>query len=450
MSARSRLPYVAVGLAAALAVQSPGAARSAPMPPDETGDITLARALTATQKSGRPTIVIATSGANPDSQAVGREFLGICKARGVEKSAQVVELSAEACPEAVRRFKLTTYPAILAFRQGAEGPELAGREDPTKDAFDALGYVSALDLEPASPEGARSDPSVVRSNHHLCDPLPSAQGYAPPAPEASVPAPVPVYAPVAAPQQYAVPMMAAPANPYVGSPSPSPVVVSAPSPSIVFQQSAPTIYMAPPQAPTVVVGTAPPSMPNVSFAPTIAASPPQQPQQMFLMAAPAPMFAPMVAATAPAPAAVAAYPVAVAASPAPAAVPAPAPPTVQLAAAPSTLAVTAIRPGPLGRLVGNFGERLMKHKYPRVAGLATTTTTTVLAQPITTVAAPGPIQVQTIAAPAPAPAPQQVATPYLTAAPPAVAQPQPQYQPPPALATPQQTGPSSFGLFKHR
>jgi hypothetical protein len=300
--------------------------------PAEPGSVALERALQDTQQAGRPTVIVATSSSLANAKSFFREMQALLEVRSACQGVHVVELPAEASPDVARRLRISTYPAILAFRQGAVVPELVGRKDGLANASLAVDYVCGLALDSGGDKPGEKllDTKVTRTGLFHHDVLPSPQGTVSAAPPA---------APPAQPQQM-TPVLAMPAA-MVSAPAAPPVTVSAAAPSIIFQQQAPNIYVAPPAQPAnIQILAPPPAAPNVSVL-----QPAASPSQMFLPAA----------------------------APAMMAVPAAAPAMTAPAAAP----MAAIPPGPFGRLIGNLGEHLMRFKYPRVPA----TTTTMLAQP---------------------------------------------------------------------
>jgi hypothetical protein len=392
MSAGNRLRATCVALALGASVAGPGGAWA-------DGPAQAARpldaALRATQETGRPTVAV--------SPRLHAALVQLKSIRDVAASAQIVSLAGATA----------TDGEVRVYRRGPNGPALVARLAEARDAYDALGWLRgkglaaagvSLAAQPATP---KEDSEVERAGHWHDHAQPSAQGYPP------------VTAPPPTQQVTTVPVIQTPAPAYVQAPAPQPVVVqTAPTP-VVLQQSPPTIYVAQPTtSANVQILAAPSAAPSVTMLQPVSAP---QPTQLFLPQTSAPPQ--LTAGPQPTAQSVSAPPaMQTVAMPVVAAAPAP----TQVAAAPALAAAPteAIPPGLLGRMIGNFGEKLAKHKYPRMRGLTTTTT---LAQPVATTAVP--VQVQAV---------QQVA------APPQVSAPPPQVAQPP-YPTPQ----GGHGLFKH-
>jgi hypothetical protein len=360
----------------------------------------LAQALQNTQKTGKPTVAV--------SSAFLGELLKSPSARVLAASAVFAPIPEDASADRTRWLGPSESREVRVYRRGAERAELVGHLNDGEDAPHAVAWLKTL-RRPAG-EAIKTDEGVSRANHwHHQAAVPSPQAAVPPAPPAMAPPSPPAYLPpMAPPTQTLVPLAVTP-NPaaaVVAQPAAAPVVLQTPAPSILLQQTAPTIYIAPPAQPAnIQILTPPPVAPSVSvLQPATAVQAPQ----LFLAptAAVAPPVAPAVVAPAPAAMAVPAYATAPAYAAAPTAVPA-----YMTAAAPATTTVTAVQPGLLGQMIGTLGERMAKHKQPRLKVTTTQTTAPAL------VPAAAPMAVQPTAAMAPqyhyipSAAPQAVAPP---------------------------------------
>jgi len=418
------------GLALAVALSAGpgiGAAQPPPAPARAAAVSGLESAMRETNATGRPTVVVVTSATEPASLGLLPAMLRVKKAQELARSVRFVQADlAEAT-----RLGVATAPGLAVCRKGNGRLEVVRSETRPRDEFDAVGWLCTLRFDAATVTpagaGAGADPEVARAGHLFHHPHVQPSAQAPPPVYAAPPqvaTPQPTYV-----QQPAPPPMvtvSAPTTPVVTTPS-SPVMVTTSSQPIVFQQSAPTIYVAPPSQPANVVVLAPaPTSPTVSVVQptTMVSSPgPQQSQQLFVTSPGPSVSSPnqpsgqtTASAPPPQPVQMVAAPVQyqmMAASPAPAA----ANPTVSLGA------TEAIPAGPLGRALGNFGERLSRHKYPRVRGA---TTTHALAQPANVALATVPVAVQQNVSYVQAPQPV-ASTPYVASPPP----------PPPSVASPQ-------------
>jgi hypothetical protein len=379
--------------------KSPAVTKTVSLPgPDLDPWPSWADAVTATQASGRPTVLIVTSRQVPRSMEYARRLRADRSMDEMRQSGAVefAELVAEESGDQVARLQISQFPTILAYRQGARGLETAGRlrgscspgqisgwmlgiglVATSGDAEDVMSQngpqsrgssagggarVSLPDLEPAhtSVRTSVSDPNLQRASHDATYPSPQYQG-APPynAPQAAPPQPqAPVYqvlVPQSAPPQSA-PLQGVPVTVNV----PQQVTISVPQQAMLVQQ-------APPQAAPLNLLSAPPVQA------TMMAAPPQQvvmaaPTQSYVMAAP-PQQVVMAAPTQ-------SY---VMAAPTQSYVMA-APAQTTIAAAPAqggglTLpglnipgANLSLRsPGFVDRFVGKIGKKLREHSYPRVA-----------------------------------------------------------------------------------
>ena len=347
-------------------------------------------ALQATQRGGKPTIVVTTTKSSASAPAIraalGSAFGGACGLAEVDSDAQAGW---------VREVGITGTPGVVVFVNSGNQMKVLGTRSGVADPKALVDFVNGL--------LGSSDPMVARTDHQQPSPQSPTPQYAPqPAPQAPVYAPAPqapVYAP--APQQ-------------MYAPSPAPVMIQPPASPIYISPAPQTIVMAPQPPPNVLFAA-----PAPIYAP--APAPPQ------LMLAPAPTYA-AAPVYAPAPT----Y------APAPAYAPAPvaAAPVAMVAAAP-TVNLAAIQKGPslAGRLLGAVGQHLAEKGKPHYKLVPTVNL------------APAPSYAAAPMAPAPvayAPAPQPAPTYAPAPAPPAEYPPLPSPQ-----GHPNCSACKGHGLFHH-
>lgn len=319
---------------------------------DDVASAAVKQALATTLSSGRPTLIVQTASASAVTPGFYRQLVATPAIVDLGRTLQVVEAPTDDAPALVRALGLSPEPGFYFVRRNGKTLELASRSAGLEDAEEAGKWLrTQLDL------ATKGDPALAKSGLFHRDTAAAASPQAePPAPGWTPPPQAPVLL-QAAPQVVT-----------------APVVVQSPAPSIVFQQQAPQIYLAPP--------TTPPTVNILSAAPAAPAQILMGPAQPAAQSGSVPVQMPMTMMAAPAPA------------------PCPAP---AMAAAP----LVAIPPSLFGRMIGNFGERLMRHKYPRVAGAVATTqlsqtvTTPVTLAPQAVVAIPAQPQGPPPAAPSP-------------------------------------------------
>ncbi len=427
----TRAATIVLGLAGGGALW-PGAssalAQTSISQPAATTVLPLDRALDLTARTGRPAVVVVTARSQPSSVALWDSLSRLVGSLTIGRSFSFAEMSQETYPDAVRRLGVKSFPTVVVYRRSAKGLEIVGHQVAPKDAAYVIGWLGALDISrstartaPAHTSDMKVDPEVVQTDHfHHAQPTP--QG-APQIPTYATQAPAP-----AVPQTL-VPLASSlqpQGVPYVSGPASTPMVVSGGSQTVLFQQPAMNIVVAPAPPPSITFTTAAPSTPTVSLLQGTSAVA-SSPTQLFLQ--PAAAAAPAAMMAAPAPAAAMTYAAAAPAAMVPVAAAAPA----------QTATVEAIPAGPIGRMLGRVGEKLVKHGYPRVRATTATTTT---------------MQVQGVAAPVQQAA--QVAGVPVSVVPQASYAPQGQANvqgapaPPPVAPSPQYgSGQSGHGLFHH-
>ena len=300
----------------------------------------LAEATWSTQKTGRPTVVVATSSRSPESLALRRDLLGIAEARSLAGTIHFAEMPESRYAVQLRALRVDGFPTVIVYRRGSKGLEVVDTLSRPKDAYVVTAWLGTLGLESAAD---RPDEGLVRAQHATPQrPNPTPQ--APPQPPPYQPPYQPPYVPQYAPQpQYA---------PIVQTPAAAPMVLSQPGPTFMVQQQAPTIMLAPPSAPNIVVMQAPSQAPSVSYAPQ---GPASAPAPNFFAPAPQPSQAPpayapqqpmMMVAQAPQPAQ------------------APAVGQGPLLATAATMILT--NPSLIDSMLGTIGEHFANKKNPRI------------------------------------------------------------------------------------
>ncbi len=394
-------------------------------------------ALRATQRGGRPTIIVATTRTDAASERL-RSALPALFGPGC----QLAEVDATEQADWLRQIGITGVPGVAVYAHADGGARVLGVRSGVADPVAIAEWAAGLGRSPSASTPTPADPRVARASYQQ----PSPQSLAPqpqpppqyfnPSPPAPAPS-LPVAPPAPAPTYvYANPAPApAPAPVYVAvSPAPTTYTTPAPAPVTLAPAAAPIVVNPPqqtfvigPQPPPQILSAAPAAAPSM-----IAAAPTQlvAPAPVQYVAAPAPAPVQYVAA-APAPAPVqyvAAAPTQyvasaptqlVAAAPVTAAVTTPqfvatAPPAP--AAAPASM-VVAVRPLRLrNRIATGFGEYLIernKQKYRLVEtatlaaapGLGGASTFAVVAPAPAAAPVMGPVPRQAVCAPAPAPRP---------------------------------------------
>jgi hypothetical protein len=287
---------------------------------------------------------VQTASASKVSPGFYRRLVASPAVEELGQKLQVVEVSIDETPTLVQAMGLGPEPGFYFVRRNGKRLELATRLIGSKGADESVQWIrTQLD------QATKADPALAKSGLFHRDSMAAATPQAEAPPQGWIPP-----APAQFTYQAAPPVVSAP------------VVVQSPAPSIVLQQQAPQIFLAPPTSPPTVniLSAAPASAPQILMgqaqpAPQTVCAPAQQPLTMVA----APCAAPVAAAP-----------------------------------------LVAIPPSLFGRMVGNLGEKLMKHKYPRIAGGVVTTQ---LAQPaLTPVAVAQPQVVSMPVAPAATPSPQ--------------------------------------------
>jgi hypothetical protein len=322
-------------------------------------------ALRATVQTGRPSVLVVTSGSDARSQRLRRELLDNPQVRALSKTLSFTEMAAESHAAQVKGLGIRAYPTVLVYRRGAKGLECMGAMTQPENASYLLGWLSGLGLGLGQVSGAPApvDPGVSRTQYATGQagpsgqgpPMPSGQHYPPPQPP---PTPPPVvqqpYIPPSPPPTYQV-------APVVTGPAPVPTLIAPAAPTYVVQQQPATIMMAPAPAPTVVQ-LQPAQAPPMASAPPMGNAPPQnlftQPAQAPPTGAAPPANAPSYAPPT--------YPQQVAY----------APPTQPVASAPqqvgqgpiaaAVLTTVLTNPSLWERILGTIGEHLAQKKNPRI------------------------------------------------------------------------------------
>lgn len=394
----------------------------------DTASATWMDALKDTARSGRPTLVLVTSGALQSSVDWCYQVRTRLAAHYGE-SLNIAELRAESDPQRVRSLNVKSIPTVLVYRNDGKGGLVLGgyREGASSEAdlCDLLernaGIASRALIDQAAATGARRTIRVQRASVTTGAPNAQAQAAQQPATNATQDAQVAAtthqYAQSSAqssPQNYAYEtpnkqMPPAPVKTPPNTPAPPPTTYQAPPPQQQPVYSAPPaqttqpvyayvpqqpVYAAPPSATPVMVSP-PAGQVVVQPAPlnvTVAPSPPPQVTYMAPAMAPAPMMAPAMGmpAMAPAPNAFTASPPMQPAMGPPASAPEPAlgapQPSFGMAPQPGYGAGPAMGYGPqpaaglgsmamgmmltnpniLDRMLGGLGRLLAERSYPRI------------------------------------------------------------------------------------
>jgi hypothetical protein len=329
------------------------------------GYSTLAPALQATLQTGRPTVVVVTSGGVPASAALRDALPGLLRTQPVGAVALLAEMPAEQHADRIRALGVSHLPAVLVYGRNEAGMQLVAHRLGVTDPYQVTGWLASLGLERAAIADATPpvDPTVQRTG---AGSLPTGQypsGQAPPPPPSWPTAPPP-QAPPAPPQMY---VQQVPVTPTYAAPSPTPLVVAPPTQPVVVAPPAQTIMVAPAPPPNIIFSA--PTQPTVMMAPVGSAPVGSAPTNAFL-APSQPAMAPV--AMAPAPVAMApSAPVAMA----------PVGQAPQVGQGPVTAAfMTLVAPTLFERLLGAIGQRLAEKGQPRLSvGQAPTMSTMAMA-----------------------------------------------------------------------
>jgi len=180
---------------------------AAPPPPGEApGSKALApwvRAVRATERSGKPTLLVITSPTAPEGDRLLQGLLTAPQAEWVRQGHFVVELPAGEAAGGLPGLRLERVPAVAVYGRAADGRGRIGSEARSVDLGFVLGWLSALDPALAvagkHKDVARvrpaTDAAVTRTQYAPPGPSPSGQAPTPPAPPSGPPAlpPNPVY-----------------------------------------------------------------------------------------------------------------------------------------------------------------------------------------------------------------------------------------------------------------
>ena len=392
---------------------------------------------------GLSLVAVTTSAAQPQS----RSFLQALRAHPwfVANSRRVRLLEVPSDGQAAR-LGLNICPAITAYGRGAQGLEMLGGRSGFAGADEAVEWLRTLDHKGTEARPAPVDLDVTLTDLERCPPLPSQQGYAPPAPVPAAPPPaVPASVPQPTMLPQSTPMMYTPV-----STTTTASLIPAQTQSLMVQPA--QVVMVPQVATTAMAGTTNLFMPSglaTAAVPTTMAT-----ASVPVAMAPASMSMAMVPASMPVAATAAVAPAAIAPAAAVATGPAVsgAAITTQSVSVPASRTSSRVRvrgPGPFASAAARFGERLTQLGRTRIETVQETQLETQVAQ-----SPPGQFLTLSSTAATPNMPPQQnVTIPASVPGQPPVCQP-PVCQPPPPPPQPQMPMPSpqtqqKHGLFGH-
>ena len=216
-----------------------------------------ADALRETIRSGRPTVVVVTSRAEPASvrlrEAIADDLIG----GSLGRTLQFAEMPVELFDDRVERLGVDTFPTVLAY--GRRGGALArlGASTSPRNAADVAVWLGSLGLLGRTSD---ADPAVATASfgHHRD------QAVAAPSPSPQQPLMAP---PAKSPPSQLVPVPQG--IPFLASPPPqsySQVVTHQAGPPVILQPQSPAIFIRP-QAPRILLGETPPPEITVIQAP---------------------------------------------------------------------------------------------------------------------------------------------------------------------------------------
>jgi len=173
-------------------------------------------------------IAVATSKAEPASKSLLQSLRSHPWLAANADRFKVVEVPVESQAMSGRS-GANAATAVFAYRQGPRGPEMLGGWSGFEGASDVVQWIRSL--EPRDGTLPKRDTYLTQTGNDNSLPVPSQQGYAPPA---AVPTP---FTPASVPQQVMVPQVTMPAMTYMAPAAMTTAnVVQAPAQSFVIQQ----------------------------------------------------------------------------------------------------------------------------------------------------------------------------------------------------------------------